>query len=320
MSRFWGGCDTNFVRKGRYLYILVIFRCLVKLTATEVDETLAVRHEKKRSRCVRHERDSNPRPDKSILTNPHSKRLHKHPLWWHDHRHDRLSKWFRNLGASHSDVGLVWGMAPSFSTISISKSPQANYQFTPYIAETANTFSNFFSIWIALHGIHIARQQSLPTRYLVGFAVRPISNPMSNRLPWHFVDIRSRRSGEFCISCYSSLWSPACRRVAHDLWSKLRDFPVVWHRTRIRTAGLPFQNAYRCHWPLQLFVLMELVCLVVPPQNLAVNIHEQVICIGIPCIIRSYLRHWPSWPHFARCTCSDGLTTLAVFLTTSSPS
>ncbi|PCH34232.1 alkaline phytoceramidase [Wolfiporia cocos MD-104 SS10] len=47
---------------------------------------------------------------------------------------------------------------------------EANYQFSSYIAEAANTFSNLFTIAVALWGSYQATQQSLPHRYLVGYA------------------------------------------------------------------------------------------------------------------------------------------------------
>ncbi|KII93615.1 hypothetical protein PLICRDRAFT_102023 [Plicaturopsis crispa FD-325 SS-3] len=47
---------------------------------------------------------------------------------------------------------------------------EANYQFSHYIAEMANTYSNLFSIGLALHGIRQAHKESLPSRYLLSFA------------------------------------------------------------------------------------------------------------------------------------------------------
>jgi dihydroceramidase len=46
---------------------------------------------------------------------------------------------------------------------------EANYQFSPRIAEMANTFSNLFCIGIALYGGLMARQESLPTRFSTGY-------------------------------------------------------------------------------------------------------------------------------------------------------
>ncbi|KZT08705.1 alkaline phytoceramidase [Laetiporus sulphureus 93-53] len=47
---------------------------------------------------------------------------------------------------------------------------EANYQFSSYIAETANTFSNLFTVGLALFGAYQARAQSLPPRYLAGYS------------------------------------------------------------------------------------------------------------------------------------------------------
>ncbi|TFK41854.1 ceramidase [Crucibulum laeve] len=46
---------------------------------------------------------------------------------------------------------------------------EANYQFSPYIAEMANTFSNLFAIALSVCGWFEAMQESLPTRYLLGY-------------------------------------------------------------------------------------------------------------------------------------------------------
>jgi hypothetical protein len=47
-----------------------------------------------------------------------------------------------------------------------------NHQFSPYIAEMANTFSNLFTVGIALCGWREARLEGLPERFVVGYAVR----------------------------------------------------------------------------------------------------------------------------------------------------
>ncbi|KAJ7597453.1 ceramidase [Mycena floridula] len=46
---------------------------------------------------------------------------------------------------------------------------EANYQFNYYIAEMANTFSNLFTIFLALFGVYSAWRENLPGRYMVGF-------------------------------------------------------------------------------------------------------------------------------------------------------
>jgi len=47
-----------------------------------------------------------------------------------------------------------------------------NHQFSPYIAEMANTFSNLFTVGLAFCGWREARLQGLPERFAVGYAVR----------------------------------------------------------------------------------------------------------------------------------------------------
>ena len=49
---------------------------------------------------------------------------------------------------------------------------QANYQFSHYVAEISNTFSNLFFVCISVYGARLSSRESLPTRYLVGYAVR----------------------------------------------------------------------------------------------------------------------------------------------------
>ncbi|KAG6814153.1 hypothetical protein H0H92_002148 [Tricholoma furcatifolium] len=47
---------------------------------------------------------------------------------------------------------------------------EANYQFSHYIAEMANSFSNLFTIALAVCGGYTAMRQSLPARYVAGYA------------------------------------------------------------------------------------------------------------------------------------------------------
>ncbi|EKM84053.1 hypothetical protein AGABI1DRAFT_81775 [Agaricus bisporus var. burnettii JB137-S8] len=46
---------------------------------------------------------------------------------------------------------------------------EANYQFTPYIAELANSFSNLYTITISLVGYLSTVKQVLPKRYALGY-------------------------------------------------------------------------------------------------------------------------------------------------------
>ncbi|KAF8899059.1 ceramidase [Infundibulicybe gibba] len=45
---------------------------------------------------------------------------------------------------------------------------EANYQFSYYVAEMANTFSNLFTVFLAVYGLVLVRRENLPTRCLVG--------------------------------------------------------------------------------------------------------------------------------------------------------
>ncbi|KAH6917050.1 ceramidase [Coprinopsis sp. MPI-PUGE-AT-0042] len=46
---------------------------------------------------------------------------------------------------------------------------EINYQFSPYVAEMANTFSNLFTVAISLLGLQHAASQGLPKRYIMGY-------------------------------------------------------------------------------------------------------------------------------------------------------
>ncbi|EJF67253.1 alkaline phytoceramidase [Dichomitus squalens LYAD-421 SS1] len=47
---------------------------------------------------------------------------------------------------------------------------EVNYQFSRYIAEVANSFSNLFTIGLAVYGAAQSVTEKLPPRYLVGYA------------------------------------------------------------------------------------------------------------------------------------------------------
>ncbi|TFY81489.1 hypothetical protein EWM64_g2522 [Hericium alpestre] len=49
---------------------------------------------------------------------------------------------------------------------------EVNYQFSHYIAELANSFSNVITVGLALYGTLSILKKSLPMRYVVGFTVR----------------------------------------------------------------------------------------------------------------------------------------------------
>ena len=56
--------------------------------------------------------------------------------------------------------------------IKLLKHEQVNFQFSPYIAEMANAFSNIFTITLALCGGSQAIKERLPSRFPLGYAVR----------------------------------------------------------------------------------------------------------------------------------------------------
>jgi len=57
----------------------------------------------------------------------------------------------------------IWG--PATATLDWC---EINYQFSPYIAEMANTLSNLFTIFLALAGSYVAFKDGMPNRYVLG--------------------------------------------------------------------------------------------------------------------------------------------------------
>lgn len=98
---------------------------------------------------------------------------------------------------------------------------QANYQFTRYVAEAANTFSNFVTLGLALYGIHLIQKADLPSRYLIGWIVSAVVLPGYRQLH-RLGDPRVLRSLvlaalSFMQHCGSPLsWPMSCP------WSTLR--------------------------------------------------------------------------------------------------
>jgi hypothetical protein len=99
---------------------------------------------------------------------------------------------------------------------------QVNFQFSPYIAEMANTFSNLFPIALALCGGSQAMKERLPSRFPLGYAVRLFSflSLSTNSKYMHLPKLTGRRSSwnrQFFLSCNPPLRSSTCRRASHDL-------------------------------------------------------------------------------------------------------
>ncbi len=64
----------------------------------------------------------------------------------------------------------------------ISPHTQANYQFSFYVAELVNTFSNLYSIALAVYGVLNIIRQSLPPVYTIGFIVCHFIVDVNHRL------------------------------------------------------------------------------------------------------------------------------------------
>ena len=106
----------------------------------------------------------------------------------------------------------------AFSAANDAHPLKANYQFSPFVAEMANTFSNLITISLGLYGWYVALQQKLPACYPVGFLVRLvlasqivdrrihlISNPL--------IGCCCCRIRKFCLSRVFAVRSPTRRRV-----------------------------------------------------------------------------------------------------------
>ncbi|KAH9829475.1 alkaline phytoceramidase [Rhodofomes roseus] len=74
-----------------------------------------------------------------------------------------VSSVLSNSTLAHANPLQFWG--PVTATLDWC---EANYQFSNYIAEAANTFSNLFTVSLALLGAYQAYAQSLPPRFFVG--------------------------------------------------------------------------------------------------------------------------------------------------------
>jgi len=71
---------------------------------------------------------------------------------------------FRAINESMESSKGYWG--PVTATLDWC---EANYQFSHYVAETANTWSNIATVGLALWGALQARAANLPSRYLTGY-------------------------------------------------------------------------------------------------------------------------------------------------------
>jgi len=67
-----------------------------------------------------------------------------------------------HVAPSLSNQG-IWG--PATATLDWC---EINYQFSPYIAEMANTLSNLFTMFLSLGGCYVAINEGMPSRYILG--------------------------------------------------------------------------------------------------------------------------------------------------------
>ena len=116
---------------------------------------------------------------------------------------------------------------------------QANYQFSHYIAEAANTFSNLVTVALAVYGAVQSVWAGLPPRYLVGYTVR-----LSSLLATLFIRLRLWKG--FCVGWDrqlhlprdSSVRSTAHGRTSYDICIKLLQPHSLRHRPRVQLARL----------------------------------------------------------------------------------
>jgi hypothetical protein len=106
---------------------------------------------------------------------------------------------------------------------------QANYQFSRYIAEVANSFSNLYSIGLALFGVLITRSEALPMRYTIGY-MACVDDFILSLL---FLILRSgicpRRHWKLCIPRNHALRGSISRRNTDDLRCERRLLYTIQH-------------------------------------------------------------------------------------------
>lgn len=148
---------------------------------------------------------------------------------------------------------------------------QANYQFSPFVAEMANSFSNVVTIFLGLYGGYVALQQKLPTRYPVGFLVRLVLATLGTGLPiddsYTFIGYRCYRNRKLRLSRVFVVRSAARRRVADGYCRVVCALSLVRLTERVRLRCRPwFYPPHR----LQHSFPYLIVCLMTPhyPQAL----------------------------------------------------
>ena len=125
---------------------------------------------------------------------------------------------------------------------------QVNYQFSPFVAEMANSFSNLITIFLGLYGGYVALEQKLPTRYPIGFLVCLVQICIMDRqvniIPNTLIGHRRRWNRKLCLPRVSAVRSTARRRVADDY----RRVVLALHLVRL-TEGIHLRCRPWCYPP-----------------------------------------------------------------------
>lgn len=116
---------------------------------------------------------------------------------------------------------------------------KANYQFSDYIAEMANTISNFFTIGIALYGARSIRNQALPSRYLFGFLVSSsvtlaIFSFAHTQTNMRLLVIGCSWYWKLCIPCDDVAYCATIGRTPNDLYNLVLYVHSLGYLKRIR--------------------------------------------------------------------------------------
>jgi dihydroceramidase len=152
------------------------------------------------------------------------------------------------VGVVYSHTMIIWSKHHS----------QANYQFSYYVAEMANTFSNVFSISLAILGAVQAARQSLPTRYIFGYTVF-VASPPREFLRDHLVGNRTGWHWKLCLSCNFTFSSTISWWVAHDIRRFHESMDVIRRSAGIWLAFITYKSSHRSLRPVWSSLLIDIV-------------------------------------------------------------
>ena len=209
--------------------------------------------------------------------------------------------------SSNSHHRLVWGQNSNSPNNQILIHEQVNFQFSPYIAEMANTFSNIFTISLALCGGSQAMKERLPPRFPLGYAVRLYRSCLLSLLKlfhpinpncMHLPEITGHRSSwprQFFLSCNPPLRSSTCRRAPHDLRRVYESISRLWQQTGFWVTFDAFQSAYCAFSIIWRSFYLELVSVLSFVRYVSINL---IICV----LFNLDIAFYSILPHFTHDT------------------